>query len=94
MNIDISLTNMDLALIFLVIWGPIFIAFIVYQRIKKNRAINSQGWNYNEGKQPALFNVDIVFENGNSKWHVPAKEQAWAKSIDNPIKKYRKAEAL
>jgi len=78
----------------LICWGTILTAFLTHLHFKKVRALKSQGWVYNQGQQPALFNVDIVFTSGKTKWKVPAKEQRWAKTVSNPIKRYRKYQTL
>ena len=90
-----TLNIADIVIIFTVFWGPVLLLFILNEVKKQHTAIRNGTWCKNDGIQPALFNVDVVFENGKSKWNVPAKSLNWKlRATSNPIRKFRIAEAI
>lgn len=87
-----TLTWLDVAILFLIFWGPVLGAYVVHQKCEVRKAIKQGEWMTNEGNRPPLFNVDVLYENGSFKRSIPAKSLNWSLSISNPIRKYRKHE--
>lgn len=52
---------------------------------------DSESWDENTGKQPVLFNVDVVYANGKMNSYVPAKHLNWSTDQRNPIIRFRKS---
>lgn len=80
---------MDFAVIALIFWGPVMVAWLLHERKKRLKVINESGWIESKGVRPAMFNVDVVYKNGRSKWKVSAKALNWDAYCNNPILKYR-----
>lgn len=88
-----NLTVIDLLVIASLVWSPNLVRYYFSEKKRKLTVISQGQWIENNGKRPALFNVDVVYSNGNLRERVSAKTLCWDKySSDNPIVRYRKAE--
>ena len=88
-----TLNLLDIAVIFLIFWGPIFVFWRIHEYRKTLNIINSDGWQENSGSRPALFHADIVLKNGKVKWNVSPKDVNWDRYLKNPVVKFRPANA-
>ena len=84
----------EIAVIFILFWGPVFGSYLYKCRQAKKNAIKSDTWTENTGSRPALFNVDVVYKNGKSAWAVSAKSIEWDLYSDNPVLKFRKKQDI
>ncbi len=87
----VTLTFMDILIIASIVWLPIIFQWCLSQRAKDKSEIENGKWDKNTGSRPALFNVDVVFKNGQLRKYVSAKGLNWDLLAKNPIVKYRKA---
>lgn len=77
---------------FYLIFSSLF--FCIYNAISKffiylEITLNKTGWESNAGVQPALFNVDVIYQKGNVHKKACSRDLNWSLHTKNPIIKYR-----
>ncbi len=82
---------MSISLLIGIFLGTLFV-LLLRERQKNLREVEPENWKNNTGKQPALFNVDVIYKNGKRKDYEPAKKLDWSLEVENPIIGYRKYE--